>query len=69
MKPTQAFVLFLIVLMPADATWAHGVVGDLRFSGAAGHSGSDPRNELDIAQPSWVRGSDGDNYSIESSIE
>jgi len=48
----------------AQAAWAHGVVGDYVFLEPLIAEDPTPANELDILEPSWVKSSDGNDYSI-----
>lgn len=48
---------------------AHGVVGDYVFLEPIVTQDPTPANELDILQPSWVKASDANTYSIGSSFE
>ncbi len=67
--------LLLISFLPifgivaARPAWAHGVVGDYIFLEPLVTQDPTPANELDILQPSWVKSSDANRYSIASSIE
>ena len=58
----------LLLFQPAAAL-AHGVVGDYVFIEPIITQDPTPANELDILQPSWVRSSDANTYSIASSME
>ena len=69
MKKLIAFVFMFYVFAGARAGWAHGVVGDYVFLEPIITQDPTPANELDILQPSWVRGSDGNSYSIAFSLE
>jgi hypothetical protein len=67
-------LLFLLMLIgtigecPGRA-FAHGVVGDYVFIEPIVTQDPTPANELDILQPSWVRSSAANTYSLASSIE
>ena len=63
-----ALLLSLLLFQPAAAL-AHGVVGDYVFIEPIITQDPTPANELDILQPSWVRSSDANTYSIASSME
>jgi hypothetical protein len=69
MRRCGAVVLFLMALIPVPMAWAHGVVGDYVFLEPLITQDPTPANELDILQPSWVRSSNANNYSIASSME
>ena len=62
-------VFLAFVLMHAPNASAHGVVGDYVFLEPLITQDPTPANELDILQPSWVRSSDANTYSIGFSIE
>jgi len=49
--------------------YAHGVLGDYIFIEPIVTQDPTPANELDILQPTWIRSSDANTYSIASSIE
>ena len=49
--------------------WLTGVVGDYVFLEPLITQDPTPANELDILQPSWVRSSDANTYSIAFSME
>ena len=63
MKRLTVLILVLSMFWPASA-WAHGVVGDYVFLEPLITEDPTPANELDILEPSWVKSSDGNNYSI-----
>src|SRR5260221_4217467 len=63
------FALMIAFAMRASVAYAHGVVGDYVFLEPLITQDPAPANELDILAPSWVRSSDGNSYSIASSIE
>src|SRR6202050_4736329 len=70
MKKFLIFTLLLgAICAPARLVFAHGVLGDYVFLEPIVTADPTPANELDILQPSWVRSSDANNYSIASSIE
>jgi len=62
-------LLMAALAMPARAAFAHGVVGDYVFLEPLVAEDPTPANELDILEPSWVKGRDGDTYSLNFSIE
>src|SRR5215469_3228374 len=62
-------VFLAFVLMHAPNASAHGVVGDYVFLEPLITQDPTPANELDILQPSWVRSSDANTYSIGFSME
>ncbi|MGH7000562.1 MAG: hypothetical protein ACREEA_03560 [Stellaceae bacterium] len=61
-------LIFAVGVRPPIAL-AHGVVGDYAFIEPIVTQDPTPANELDILQPSWVRSSNANTYSIASSIE
>jgi hypothetical protein len=61
--------LFLAAIGFARVALAHGVVGDYVFLEPIITQDPTPANEFDILQPSWVRSSNANNYSIGFSIE
>ena len=63
------FALMIAFAMRASVAYAHGVVGDYVFLEPLITQDPAPANELDILAPSWVRSSDGNSYSIASSVE
>jgi hypothetical protein len=64
---TLAFLILSLCYVPA--AWAHGVVGDYVFLEPIVTDDPTPANELDILQPSWVRGAGANTYSIGTSGE
>ena len=60
------FILALMTVfaMRASAAYAHGVVGDYVFLEPLVTEDPTPANELDILEPSWVKSSDANDYSI-----
>ena len=58
-----------LLLWRPPALLAHGVVGDYIFLEPIVTQDPTPANELDILQPSWVRSSDANTYSLGSSFE
>ena len=64
MQKKIAFVLMLAFAMRAGVALAHGVVGDYVFLEPLITEDPTPANELDILQPSWVKSSDANDYSI-----
>jgi len=72
MQKTILFVVLLAVTnlsIGARRGWAHGVVGDYVFLEPLITQDPTPANELDILQPSWVKDSGANNYSIAFSVE
>jgi len=72
----RKILLFLLIfsgstvaLGTARPVYAHGVVGDYVFLEPLVTQDPTPANELDILQPSWVKTSSANNYSILSSME
>jgi hypothetical protein len=61
--------IFLAVFGSARAASAHGVVGDYIFLEPIVTQDPTPANEFDILQPSWVKSSDANTYSIGFSLE
>ena len=61
--------LMIMFAMRASAAYAHGVVGDFIFLEPLITQDPAPANEFDVLGPSWVKSSDGNSYSISSSIE
>jgi len=69
-KNILALLLFSILMsLGSRSGWAHGVVGDYVFLEPIITQDPTPANELDILQPSWVKDSGANNYSIAFSIE
>ncbi|HLH77879.1 MAG TPA: hypothetical protein VKV28_13840 [Candidatus Binataceae bacterium] len=62
-------VMFTAFVLPCARAWAHGVVGDYIFLEPLIAEDPTPANELDIVQPSWVRGADGRTFTLATSIE
>jgi hypothetical protein len=54
----------IVFAMHAVAANAHGVVGDYVFLEPLITEDPTPANELDILEPSWVKSSDANDYSI-----
>jgi len=69
MRRKTIFALMIAFAMRASAAYAHGVVGDYIFLEPLITQDPAPANEFDILAPSWVKSSDGNSYSIASSIE
>jgi len=69
MKALSAISFFVLIVSHGSLASAHGVVGDYVFLEPLITQDPTPANELDILQPSWVRSSDANNYSIGFSIE
>jgi hypothetical protein len=69
----RRFAVFLLLVCGAGvypcSALAHGVLGDYIFIEPNVTQDPTPANELDILQPTWVRSSDANTYSIASSIE
>ena len=61
--------LVIAFVMRASVTYAHGVVGDYVFLEPLITQDPTPANEFDGFAPSWVKSSDGNNYSIDFSVE
>lgn len=61
--------LIIASAMRASAAHAHGVVGDYVFLEPLITEDPTPANELDILEPSWVKSSDANDYSIGFSAE
>jgi hypothetical protein len=57
------------IIAHAPLALAHGVVGDYVFLEPLATEDPTPANEFDIVQPSWVRSSDANTYSIGFSLE
>src|SRR5215472_10754311 len=69
-KNIFALLVFSIALeCGSQGAWAHGVVGDYVFLEPIITQDPTPANELDILQPSWVKDSGANNYSIAFSME
>ncbi len=64
-----SLAMFVAICLFAGAAFAHGVVGDYVFLEPIVTQDPTPANEFDILQPSWVRSSDANTYSIGFSIE
>jgi hypothetical protein len=69
MDRLAAFIFAALVVVYAQKAWPHGVVGDYVFLEPLITQDPTPANELDILQPSWVRSSDANTYSIGFSME
>jgi len=69
MRTVEVAALIVLSISIAHPAHAHGVVGDYVFLEPLITQDPTPANELDILQPSWVKSSDANNYSIGSSIE
>jgi hypothetical protein len=64
---TVALIVFSLgYALPAHA---HGVVGDYVFLEPLITIDPTPANELDIVQPSWVKSSDSNTYTLASDVE
>lgn len=57
-------MLMMVFAMHVSAAYAHGVVGDYVFLEPLIAEDPTPANELDILEPSWVKSSDANDYSI-----
>ena len=68
MKYACALALILTIAVPIT-TFAHGVVGDYVFLEPLIAEDPTPANEFDIAQPSWTKANDGQNFSLGYSLE
>jgi len=64
MRWNLIFVLMIAFALRTSAAYAHGVVGDYVFLEPLVAEDPTPANELDILQPSWVKSSDANDYSI-----
>src|SRR5208283_5835793 len=64
MRRKIIFGLMVVFAMRASAAYAHGVVGDYIFLEPLITEDPTPANELDILEPSWVKSSDANDYSI-----
>jgi hypothetical protein len=69
MRWNLTFVLMIAFALRASAACAHGVVGDYVFLEPLIAEDPTPANELDILEPSWVKSSDANDYSIGFSAE
>jgi len=69
MRAIGAISLVLLIMSYDSLVSAHGVVGDYVFLEPLITQDPTPANELDILQPSWVRSSDANTYSIGFSME
>jgi hypothetical protein len=69
MKAICAVSLIVLIVSRGCLAMAHGVVGDYVFLEPLITQDPTPANELDILQPSWVRSSDANTYSIAFSME
>ena len=59
----------IVFAMRASTVYAHGVVGDFIFLEPLITQDPAPANEFDVLGPSWVKSSEGNSYSISSSVE
>jgi hypothetical protein len=64
MRRKIIFTLMILFAMRANVAHAHGVVGDYVFLEPLVAEDPTPANELDILEPSWVKSSDANDYSI-----
>lgn len=64
MRRKILFAILFAFAMRASAAYAHGVVGDYVFLEPLITEDPTPANELDILEPSWVKSSDANDYSI-----
>ena len=64
MRTITVIALVVLLAVRASAAYAHGVVGDYVFLEPLITEDPTPANELDILQPSWVKSSDANDYSI-----
>jgi hypothetical protein len=69
MRRIATAALIVLSICYARPAHAHGVVGDYVFLEPLITQDPTPANELDILQPSWVKSSDANNYSIGADIE
>src|ERR1700720_3176986 len=64
MRRKIIFALMIVFAMRASVAHAHGVVGDYVFLEPLVAEDPTPGNELDLLEPSWVKSSDANDYSI-----
>jgi hypothetical protein len=69
MNRIVAIALVLLSVSHAHLAWAHGVVGDYIFLEPLVAEDPTPANELDLAEPGWVKSSDANDYSIGFELE
>jgi hypothetical protein len=69
MQRLCASIFIALVVVHTSLVWAHGVVGDYVFLEPLITQDPTPANELDILQPSWMRSSDANTYSVGFSME
>jgi hypothetical protein len=67
-KIFAAFAIAAITIRAAVA-YAHGTVGDYTFLEPMVAEDANPKNEFDILRPSWVRTSEGREFSLGFSLE
>lgn len=61
--------IFLFLLVPVRFAIAHGTVGDYTFLEPIVADDANPKNEFDIAKPTWLRTADGREFSLGFSVE
>jgi hypothetical protein len=64
MRRNLILALMIAFALRTSAAYAHGVVGDYVFLEPLIAEDPTPANEFDILQPSWVKSSDANDYSI-----
>jgi len=64
MRRKIIFALMIFFAMRSSVAHAHGVVGDYVFLEPLVAEDPTPANELDLLEPSWVKSSDANDYSI-----
>jgi len=69
MNASCAISLLVLIVSHVSLASAHGVVGDYVFLEPLITQDPTPANELDMLQPSWMRSSDANTYSIGFSME
>jgi hypothetical protein len=69
MKALCAISLLLLIMSQGSVAAAHGVVGDYVFLEPLVAEDPTPANELDLAQPGWVKSSDANDYSVGFGLE
>src|ERR1700744_4234574 len=69
MRRKVFFAILIVLAMRAGAAYAHGVVGDYVFLEPLITEDPTPANELDIAEPSWTKTSDGSDYAVGFEME
>jgi hypothetical protein len=64
MRRKLIVTLMTVFAMRAGVAYAHGVVGDYVFLEPLVAEDPTPANEFDMLEPSWVKSSDANDYSI-----